>query len=129
MLFKDISSFSSGGHFVQWSRTVSAILVEGILRNMNLDQWLWKFRFKNISIFSSGGHFVQQSKTVRGYNEEHFCEIILNLGQWLRNSIFSSGSHFVWYSRTICAISIEGIMGNNNLKLLHILTSGSEDVV
>ena len=33
MLFKDISSFSSGGHFVQWSETICAIMVEGIMGN------------------------------------------------------------------------------------------------
>ena len=41
MLFKDISIFSSRG---MQSRMVSAILVDGIMRNisviMNLDQWL-----------------------------------------------------------------------------------------
>ena len=33
-LFKGFSIFSSGGHLVQWSRTVRAILVEGHLRNI-----------------------------------------------------------------------------------------------
>ena len=28
MSFKDFSIFSSGGHFVQWSGTISATLVE-----------------------------------------------------------------------------------------------------
>ena len=34
----------------------------------------------------TGGHFVQQivtlCKIVRGHDAEHFCEIILNFGQW-----------------------------------------------
>ena len=34
--FEDISIFSSGGHFVQRSRTVCAILVEGIMRNISV---------------------------------------------------------------------------------------------
>ena len=32
--FKDFSIFSSGGHPVQWSRTVWAILVDSHLRNI-----------------------------------------------------------------------------------------------
>ena len=30
---KNIFIWSSGGHFVQWGRTISAILVKGIMRN------------------------------------------------------------------------------------------------
>ena len=49
MTFKDISILSifiSGGHFVQQSRMICAILVEGIMWNisvkyiLNFDQWL-----------------------------------------------------------------------------------------
>ena len=40
--------------------------------------------------------------------------------------IWSSGGPPVRWSRTICAILKEGIMGNINLKLYKILTSGSE---
>ena len=29
--FKDFSIFSSGGHFVQWRRTVRATLLEGLM--------------------------------------------------------------------------------------------------
>ena len=53
MLFKDISVFSSDGHFVQCSITVCAILVEGTTLNISV-------------------HYI-----------EHFCEIILNLDLWL----------------------------------------------
>ena len=35
MLFKDFSIFSSGGHFVQPSRAILAILVEGHKRNIS----------------------------------------------------------------------------------------------
>ena len=34
MLFKDISIFSSGGHFVQQSRSVCAILVADMMRSI-----------------------------------------------------------------------------------------------
>ena len=60
----------------------------------------------------------------RGYQEEQFCEIILNLDQWLRRRcvlklflIWNSGSPYVQLSRTICAILVEGITRNNSVKL------------
>ena len=34
MSFKGFSFFTTGGHFVQWSETILAILVEGHLRNI-----------------------------------------------------------------------------------------------
>ena len=36
MLFKDFSIFSPGGQFVQQSRTICAILVEGIIGNIHV---------------------------------------------------------------------------------------------
>ena len=36
MPIKGFSGFSSGGHFVQWSKTISAILVEGHSRNISI---------------------------------------------------------------------------------------------
>ena len=51
----------------------------------------------------------------RGYQEEQFCEIILNLDQIFL--IWSSGGPFVQRSGTICRILIEGIMRNNSVKL------------
>ena len=59
----------------------------------------------------------------RGYQEEQFCGIILNLGQWFRRCllkiflIWSSGGPFVQRSRTFCVILVEGIKRNNPLKL------------
>ena len=44
-------------------------------------------------------------------------------------SVFSSGNHFVGRSRTICAILVEGNIGDICVKLFKILTSGSGDVV
>ena len=43
--------------------------------------------------------------------------------------IWSSGGHPVQWSGTICAILKEGIMGNIQIKLYEIRTSGSGDVV
>ena len=71
--------------------------------------------FKTILIYCSGGPFVWQSEaqlcnTDRGYYEEYFCEIILNLDQWFRKNrkrcrlkiylIYSSGGHFVLQSES-----------------------------
>ena len=60
----------------------------------------------------------------RGYQEEHFCEIRLNMDQWFRRRchlkiflIWSSGRPFVQLSRTLCAILVEGIIRNNSVKL------------
>ena len=60
----------------------------------------------------------------RVYYEKQFCEIILNLDQWLwricRLKIFliwSSGSPFVQQSKAICSIVVEGVMRNNSVKL------------
>ena len=60
----------------------------------------------------------------RGYQEEQFCEIILNFDQWFRRRcnlniflISCSGGPFVQQSRTICAILVEGSMRNISVKL------------
>ena len=36
MTIKGFSCFSSGGHFVQWNKTIVATLVEGHSRNISL---------------------------------------------------------------------------------------------
>ena len=67
---KLFSIYSPGGHFVQQSGTVSAILVDSHLRNIPVE--LFQNRctgkeeksFKGFSIFSSGGHLVQRSGTL-----------------------------------------------------------------
>ena len=68
----------------------------------------------------------------RGYQEEQFCEIILNSGQWLRRSRFlkdslSGALATLLFSRveTIYAILKEGIIGNIHVMLYEIRTSGS----
>ena len=60
----------------------------------------------------------------RGYYEEQFCEIILNLDKWFRRRcllkiflIWGSGGPFVQRSRTIYASLVEGIKRNNSVKL------------
>ena len=71
MSLKGFSIFSFDGHFVQRSRTILAILVEGHPRNISVKIILksanWsrrRCRFTSFSIFSSGRHFVQQSRTI-----------------------------------------------------------------
>ena len=70
MSFKSFFIFTSGGRFVQWSRTSLAILVEGHPKNISVKPF-WNLAvglrgdvFKGFSIFSSDGHFVQQSGTI-----------------------------------------------------------------
>ena len=76
-------------------------------------------------------HFLFIFFFVIGCQEEQFCEIILNLDQWLRRRchlkyffIWSSGSLHVPWRGSICAILKEGIMGNIHVKLYEIWTSG-----
>ena len=68
----------------------------------------------------------------RVHNEEQFCEIILNLDQWIRRRcrlktfiIKSTGGIFARRSGTICAILVECIMRNNSVKLFRIWISRS----
>ena len=71
MLFKDISLFSSGVHFVQQSKTICAIILKGIVVKEDIS-------FKDISIFST----VISTILVDDMTRMHFCDAILNLGQW-----------------------------------------------
>ena len=55
----------------------------------------------------------------RWHHEEHFCEIIFNLDQWVRRRcclkiflIWSSGGPLANWNGTICAILVKGIMRN-----------------
>ena len=58
MLLKDISIFSSFGHFVLWSKTVCTIMEK------HFCEIILNLLFKDFSIFSSVGHFVQQIRTI-----------------------------------------------------------------
>ena len=70
---------------------------------------------------------------VKGYYEEQFFEIILNLGQWYRRcrlKDFLSGalaSLLFSGAKHLCNFK-GGIMGNFHVKLYEICTSTSEDV-
>ena len=70
MSFKDISYLELWWSFVQWSGTICAILVNGIMRNnlceiiLNLEQGFWRRCFKIFLIWSSCSLFVQQSGTI-----------------------------------------------------------------
>ena len=61
----------------------------------------------------------------RRHHEEQFCEIILNLDQYVVQemlfkdiSYLELGGPFVQSSRTICAIFGEGIKRNNSVKFI-----------
>ena len=64
MSFKGFSFFRSGGQFVQWSRTILAILVEGHPRNIPVELFeIWPLvyqdmSFKAFSILSSGAFLL-----------------------------------------------------------------------
>ena len=71
MFFKGFSIFSSGGHFVQWSRIILATNVDGHLKDIfvklfcNPTIGLGGDAIKMIfSILSSGIHIVQWSVTI-----------------------------------------------------------------
>ena len=68
----------------------------------------------------------------RGHYEEQFCEFILNLGKWFRRGHLSGAlaascsmewNHLCNFERG------HGPMGNINVKLNEIWTSGSGDVI
>ena len=79
-------------------------------------------------MFSRADHFCNFG---RGYQEEQFCDIILNLDHWFKRRChlidFLSGAQVVrvQWSGTLYAILKEGIMGNIHVKLYEILASGS----
>ena len=58
----------------------------------------------------------------RGHHEEHFCEIIFNLDQWFRRRChlkdLLTKALAALIDRTIYAILVEGIIGNNLVKLI-----------
>ena len=93
------SSFSSGGYFVQQSTTGLAVLVEGLMSNICVKIFL---------NYISCAYHDRLTKTIWAILvEEHFCEIILNLDQWLRRRcrlkiflIHYSGGHLVQRSGT-----------------------------
>ena len=135
MSLKIFLSWSFGGPFVQWSRIICAILVKSIKRNNSV--YFFQFGpvvqeempFKGISYLELWLPFCSAERNHmcnfgRGYQEEQFCEIILNLDQWFRRRynlniflIWCSGGPFVQQSRTICAILVECIMRNNSVIL------------
>ena len=108
---------------------------------LNLDQWIRRrWVLKKLSYLELWWPLWVELNHLcnfgRRHHEEHFCEIILNLDQWFMRKcclkiffIWSSGGPFVQRSGTICAISVEGIMRNNSVKLFRIWASGSGDVV
>ena len=89
MTFKDFSIFSSGGHPVDRSGMILAILVGSHLGNIPM-----KFEL----------HWPKGSGGVSFY------------GNYPRFSIFSSGGHFVHRSETVLAILVEGHLSNISLK-------------
>ena len=88
-MFKDFSFFSSGGHLVNRSGTILAILVGSHLGNIPM-----KFE----------SHWPKGSGGVSFY------------ANYPRFSIFSSSGHFVHQSKTVLAILVEGLLSNISMK-------------
>ena len=70
----------------------------------------------------------------RGYYEEQFCEIILNFGKWFRRCHLKDFLSGVLAASCLLECNFyeilkECIMGNVNVKIYEIWTSGSGDVV
>ena len=53
--------YSSGGHFVQWSKAICSILVEGIVRNSQFGPVVQEILFRDFFYFQLWYHFVQRS--------------------------------------------------------------------
>ena len=70
---------------------------------------------REISIFSSVEKNVL-CNFPREHNEEHFCEIILNLGHWFRRSCCST-EYSSFSSVPASLVHVVGIMGNITVKL------------
>ena len=139
--------FSSGGHLVQQSGTVWAILVEGyqgniavkLVQNMSTglaEVILIFFNFKPLKPFCSREqnglrHFG------RGSPKEHSCIIISRSLHSLRRKMclkvflfLSSGGHLVQRSRAVWAILVEGHLRNMHVKLFQNPSTGlGEEVV
>ena len=68
MSLKDISFFTSRSHFVWWSRTVCASLIDGIMRNISVQILEFgpvvkkNMPIKDISIFSAGTIFFSRAE-------------------------------------------------------------------
>ena len=80
--------------------------------------------FKDISYLELWQLFrsAEQNHFVRGFYEEQFCEIILNLDQWFRRRcllkiflIWRSGSPLFSAAEPFSAILVEGIKRNNSV--------------
>ena len=96
--------FSSGGHFVQWSRTILALFVRGspkkhfceiILKSVH---WSRRCHLEVFSIFRSGSHFVQQSRTilailVEGYQRNISVKLFWKRSIGLEDDVISK-EHF-----------------------------------
>ena len=143
----NFSIFCSGLHFVQWSRTIWAILVVDRPRNNPsfveipeevMEELLFKFFFFYFQLWSS--FYAARRNTLSNFGwgppKELSYKIWLKYAQWLPRtcclkffSVFSSGGHFVQQSRNIWAISVEDLPRNNPIEFGWNLPCNGGDVV
>ena len=142
MLFKRFLIWSFGSPPVQWSGATYAIMKEGIMENIHVKLYeigpvvQEEMSFKGISYLKLWQPFCSAKRNHLcnfggGYQEEQFCEIILNLGQVFRRRCllkeFLSGA--LATSQNSYAILKEGIMGNIHVKLYEIRTSCGKEIL
>ena len=97
MSFRIFLIWSSGGPRVQWSKTIYAIVKEGIIGNIHVKLCengpvVQEMSFTNISYLGLVLPFCSVERNHlcnfgKGLYEEQFCEIILNLDQWFRRCL------------------------------------------
>ena len=146
---KVFSIFSSGGHLVQWSGLVWAVLIDSHRRNIpvklfqklstDLAEEVSKSLFLfiamaailfNVIVAESLEQFwlrVTQETFLYNYCKIHF--LIQEKKSFKDFSIFSYGGHLVQWSRTVWAILVEGHPRNLPLKLFQNLSSRFWEVV
>ena len=116
------SILNSGGHLVQWSETILAILVQSHERYISVKLfWNWAISMRGdviwwfISIFSSGGHLVQWSETIlailvqghlKNISVKLFCNWDIKLRRDVVQSYFSIFSSGAWEAMSFKGFSI-----------------------
>ena len=128
--FKVSVYFNYRSGLVQWSKTVSTILIERHLCKMPVKfDWNWLsdigdvviYRFFCFKLWQPAWSLEQNHFS---YFKQHSCKVRLKLAQWCRRSyhlnifsIFSPGGRYVHWCGIILSIFVESHIGNIPVKL------------
>ena len=103
MSFKYSSIWSSGGPFIQRSRTICAILAEGIKEEqfreimLNLDQWFRRrYRLRIFPIWSSCGPFCSAERNHKEVKDHHLNKLGRPDIQNVTYQVPSSSAFWFW---------------------------------